>query len=241
MLPILYQNRDLILYSYPLLMGMGWGIAYQIFFSLNHLSRHKSQLIFWGIFIFAWIGAKLFFLYTSGNDSSLISNSNFWMGGGFVFYGGLIGGFVFVMLFTLLDKTLKPIDLWPILPALTLGHATGRIGCFLAGCCYGKPTDAFWGVFMHNHYRHPTQLFEAGGLFLIGLSLLKLRKPKIELTSFYLISYGFLRFGIEALRDDIVRGQWGFFTPSQWISLSLILVGVSLNFLCRNKHLSTPD
>ena len=235
MLPILYQNHDLILYSYPLLMGIGWGIAYQVFFSLITISRYKAQLLFWGAFLFAWIGAKLLFVLTSANDSSLITNSNFWMGGGFVFYGGLIGGFLFVTLFKLADKSFRVSDLWPVLPALTLGHATGRIGCFLAGCCYGKPTESFWGVFMHGHYRHPTQLIEAAGLFCIGLIILKSRRSKFDLLSFYLIGYGVLRYVIELLRDDVIRGNWEGLTPSQWISVFLIFAGILVKTLVKPK------
>lgn len=241
MLPILYQSPELILYSYPLLMGIGWGIAYQVFFSLITLSRLKAQLLFWGIFLSAWIGAKLFFILTSSGDTGLMMNSNFWMGGGFVFYGGLIAGFLFVSLFKWLDKSFTVKDLWPVLPALTLGHAIGRIGCFLAGCCYGKPTESFWGVFMHGHHRHPTQLIEAFGLFIIGLILLKSKRSKIDLLSFYLIGYGVLRYGVELLRDDVIRGIWGAFTPSQWISILLIIAGILVKTQVNPKPWHKPN
>lgn len=237
MLPILYQNHDLILYSYPLLMGIGWGIAYQVFFSLTDLPKFKAQVLFWGIFVAAWIGAKLFFILTSSGDTSLISNTNFWMGGGFVFYGGLLGGFLFVVLLKLIDKSMVIEKLWPILPALTLGHATGRVGCFLAGCCFGKPTDHFWGVFMHGHYRHPTQLIEAFGLFVLGLYLLRSKKARPILLTVYLLGYGVLRFVVELLRDDAIRGSWGVFTPSQWVSVILIVSGIFLIIFNKNNSL----
>lgn len=234
MYPILYQNKDLILYSYPLLMGIGWGVAYQIYFSLIRLSRMKAQILFWGIFLSAWLGAKVLFIITAKESTDLLFNSNFWTGGGFVFYGGLIAGFLFVTLFKFMSH-IEIEDLWPVLPALTFGHAIGRIGCFLAGCCYGKPTESFFGVFMHDHYRYPTQLIESVGLFAIGAVLVKAKKSKRSLLSFYLIAYGILRFVVELLRGDMIRGTWGPFTPSQWISLFLITAGLTVIFSNKNK------
>lgn len=242
MLPILYQSPDLILYSYPLLMGLGWGVAYQIFFSVwdSNVSRLKGQIIFWGIFLAAWIGSKVLFYFTYPKDISL-TEASFWTGGGFVFYGGFIFGLLFLMGFRFVDKKFNINWLWPVLPALSIGHGIGRIGCFLAGCCFGKPTDFFWGVFQHNHYRHPTQLLEAIGLFAIGIFLLKSKSDKRNLVSIYLISYGALRLIIEALRGDVVRGQWGSFTPSQWISLALLVSGTCLIILNKNIRLTKPQ
>jgi phosphatidylglycerol:prolipoprotein diacylglycerol transferase len=239
MLPILYQSPDLILYSYPLLMGLGWGIAYQIFFSEidSSIPRWKAQILFWGIFLAAWVGSKVFFYLTYPKDISLTEVS-FWTGGGFVFYGGFIFGLLFLIAFRMADKNFNIKWLWPVLPALAIGHGIGRIGCLLAGCCFGKPTDFFWGIFLHDHYRHPTQLLEAIGLFVIGIFLLKSKSDKRKLVSIYLVSYGALRLFIEALRGDMVRGMWGMFTPSQWISLALIVSGTCLLILNKNKKLS---
>lgn len=239
MLPILYQSPELILYSYPLLMGLGWGVAYQIFFSEldSSVSRLKGQILFWGIFLSAWIGSKLFFYITYPKDISL-SEISFWTGGGFVFYGGFILGLLFLIGFRAIDKSFSLKTLWPVLPALAIGHGIGRIGCLLAGCCFGKPTDLFWGVFLHDHYRHPTQLIEAIGLLSMGIYLLKSERDKRSLISFYLICYGLLRLLVESLRGDIVRGLWGSLTPSQWISLALIVSGTCLVFLNKNQKLS---
>jgi phosphatidylglycerol:prolipoprotein diacylglycerol transferase len=211
-------------------MGMGWGIAYQIYFSLIKIDRFRAQLLFWGIFFSAWIGAKLFFIFTSG-ESQYLTSPGFWMGGGFVFYGGLIAGLLFVFIFRHFSTKLSLENLWPILPALTIGHAIGRLGCLLAGCCFGRTTDLAWGIFLHGHYRHPTQLIESLGLFLIGGFLLKSKAHKLKLFWIYVISYGFLRMIVESLRGDTIRGQWFWFTPSQWISLVFILVGTG--FLLR--------
>lgn len=227
MFPILYQSPDLILYSYPLLMGIGWGVGYQIFFSLVQISRLKAQALFWGIFLSAWLGAKLLFVLTSG-ETSYLTSASFWTGGGFVFFGGLLAGAAFLGLFKVAYRSLKLEQLWPILPALTIGHAIGRVGCLLAGCCFGKPTNLFWGIYLHDHNRHPTQLLESLGLFILGAYLLKSKKSKTTLVTTYLLAYGSLRFLIEGLRGDAIRGQWGYITPSQAISLTMIILGLAL-------------
>jgi phosphatidylglycerol:prolipoprotein diacylglycerol transferase len=224
MLPILYQSPSLVLYAYPLLMGLGWGVAYQVFFSLteNTLTRKHAQFLYWGIFVAAWIGAKLLFTLTSLN---LLLEPTFWIGGGFVFYGGLLFGLGFIVLFHFFIKKLSPIVLWAIAVATTYGHAIGRVGCLLAGCCYGKETDWWWGIFLHEHNRHPTQGLEALALLGLGAYLQLSKKPKLTLLSFYFVGYGIIRLFIEALRGDMLRGSWGPMTPSQWISLGLILLG----------------
>ncbi len=124
-----------------------------------------------------------------------------------------------------------------MVPALVIGHGIGRIGCFLAGCCFGEETDLWWGVYMHDHYRHPTQLIEASGLLLMGWYFLKAKKTsRINLMGTYLVGYGVLRIIVESLRGDLIRGEWGIMTPSQWISVLLILSGIAL-FTIKNRRL----
>lgn len=232
MLPILFQSNGIIFYSYPLFMGLGWGIGYQILFELlpANFSRIKAQILFWGIFVFSWFGAKTLFLYTIPEQLSfsLFQESSFWLGGGFVFYGGFLGALLYLLLLKLFKFPLTLNIVWSLVPSVTIGHAVGRFGCFLAGCCYGKETDFFWGVYLHGVKRHPTQLLEF--LFLIGLGvfLLKSKRPRIELVSLYLVSYGFIRIFIESLRGDLIRGSWGYLTPSQWISCGLIVAGITV-------------
>lgn len=230
MLPILFQSPDLIIYSYPLLMGLGWGVAYQLFFSRQNLPLVQAQVLFWGLFMSAWVGSKTFFLLTTSaaDQSSLMLNANFWTGGGFVFYGGLIVASVFLIIFRLFCPISQQ-TLWAILPALTLGHAIGRFGCMLAGCCFGSITDWWWGVELHGGHRHPTQMIECLGLIALTYWLLKGANTRLKLAV-YFCGYGTLRFGVEALRGDSIRGQWGLLTPSQWISIVLIILGTGLLF-----------
>ncbi len=241
MLPIIYQGHDLVLYSYPLLMGIGWGVAYQLFFANleNDYPRLKAQILYWGIFLSAWIGAKILFILTVPSTKiDYLNSASFWIGGGFVFYGGFLGALLFLGIYKIFDHRFNLSVLWPMLPALAIGHAIGRIGCFLAGCCFGEPTNSFWGIYLHDHYRHPTQLIESCGLFLIGIYLLKSKASRVHLIGHYLLFYGALRLVVESLRGDIIRGSWGHFSPSQWISILLIISGITLISICKYRPLS---
>lgn len=152
---------------------------------------------------------------------------------GMTFYGGFLGG-IAAMYFQL---TLKSYDTqysvaeWfnlLVLPLISF-HFWGRIGCFFAGCCYGKPTKSFLGMdFPDNfsagifHYGErclPTQLFEAVSLLIIFLIVRKCSKK----FDTYIVLYAFARFIIEFFRGDN-RGYFLYiFSPAQIISIILIL------------------
>ena len=120
---------------------------------------------------------------------------------------------------------------------ILIAHAFGRVGCFFAGCCYGKETDSFLGVKFPNlpNPVHPTQLYEAAFLFLlfaICFILLMKKDFKHNLTV-YLIAYGIFRFFIEYLRADD-RGEFiPGISPSQFWSILMVVIGVGLIFLMR--------
>lgn len=230
MLPILFQNHDLILYSYPLFMGLGWGVGYQLFFKFNDLKLSLAQLLFWGLFCFAWMGAKLLFLLTQNMHDSLplATQLSFWTGGGFVFYGGVLASILFICFLFFFRFPFTQKTFYALVVSLSFGHAIGRIGCFLAGCCFGAESNWWWAVNDHGVHRHPTQILEALGLIILGFSLLKM-KPSLKALQVYLISYSCLRFSLEILRGDQIRGLWYSLTPAQWISLALFIFGVFLN------------
>ena len=115
---------------------------------------------------------------------------------------------------------------------LPLGHAFGRIGCFFAGCCYGKETDFFLGIYYSEAGTvvHPTQLYEAA--FLLTAFIVFFFFIKKYHTESYLISYGIFRILIELLRgDDRGASPFGFLTPSQFMSLVMITGGILIFFL----------
>lgn len=152
--------------------------------------------------------------------------------GGLIFYGGFvlasIAGVVFAKITNL--AILDTADI--IAPFIALGHAIGRLGCFLNGCCFGKPTGSFLGVqFPHTLAKvYPTQLFSFAGLLIIFFFLLffqSRRKFKGEIISLYLILYGIFRFFIEFLRGDLLPVFHGL-TSAQLVSIIFVIVGTIL-------------
>jgi len=229
MFPV-FQVFGLQIYSYPLLMGMAWGIAYQISQYLKfkqQIEFPRFNLFFWGTFISSWVGAKVFFLLTTTIDKSLLlENSNFWLGGGFVFYGGLIfGGLYCLTLIKLLNIQIYKTNIF--LPSLALAHGVGRVGCFLAGCCFGKEAQFFWSIHMHDASRHPVQLFETIGLIFIGVWLWRKVNNNTSILFHYILSYSALRFTLEFLRGDKIRGVY-FNTISTSQIIALLLISISI-------------
>jgi len=177
----------------------------------------------------------------------------FWQPAGMTFAGGFIGGAVLTLIFypILVKKPNRDVAThFDILaPCVALAHAFGRVGCFLGGCCFGKPTDSFLGVVFPEgspafaHYGGfvrvwPTQLFEAFFLLLLFLALFFLvKKYRICI---YLISYGVFRFFLEFLRGDNRGSLVPFLSPSQLLALVILAAGVGSVFLYR-KYSKNPE
>ena len=165
--------------------------------------------------------------------------AGFNLGAGITFLGGLIGGIaVFLTGYAIFRNKLgiRLVDAISLIPcSILIGHSFGRVGCFFAGCCYGKPTDSFLGVIFPGEKVavHPTQLYEATFLLILFAvcSFLLLKFKFRHNMSVYLIGYGIFRFSIEFLRNDD-RGQLvSGITPSQFWSLLMIAAGIGLVFL----------
>jgi len=129
-----------------------------------------------------------------------------------------------------------------------LVHSFGRVGCFLAGCCYGKPTEGILGISFHNEAcyakplgvpLHPTQLYEALFIMTVMFFLLYWRSKKSfpgQLFFFYLLSYAVGRFFIEYLRGDLSRGYIieSYLSNSQLIAF-LIFSSVLILYFTRSR------
>ena len=117
---------------------------------------------------------------------------------------------------------------------MLIGHSLGRVGCFFAGCCYGKETDSCLGVKFPNlpHPVYPTQLYEAAFLLILFAvcSYLLLRRKFRHNMTVYLIGYGIFRFLIEFIRGDDRGKLFGLLSPSQFWSLGMVILGVLLYF-----------
>jgi len=163
--------------------------------------------------------------------------------GGLVFYGGLIGGAVaFIVAARILKMDLlKSAD--TVAPAVALGHGIGRIGCFFAGSCYGKPTDLPWAVVFTDPRSlaqgvlgtpvHPVQIYSSLSLMALAVVLIRIRKVSRfegQVIASYGILYGILRFAMEFLRGD-PRGFLAIsgvtLSTSQVISLVVVPLSVA--------------
>lgn len=237
MRPILFSFFGEAIYSYPLLVGASWGLGYSLAKS-NWIDKvgdeKKFNILFIGAFLSAWLGAKVFFLLFSMPEEQMrfAKEASFWLGGGFVFYGGLIFGLLFMLLAMKL-LSVKAIKLALFIPPLFIGHALGRVGCFLAGCCFGKQCSL---SFIEHH---PVQLYEAGFLVILYFTanFLLNKKKSYELTLLsYLWGYSLVRFFLELFRDDKIRGIHFGLSTSQWTSLILFLFGTIFFILFRRRE-----
>ncbi|MBQ2099795.1 MAG: prolipoprotein diacylglyceryl transferase [Lachnospiraceae bacterium] len=190
------------------------------------------------------LGAKVMFLIVGWKDFikdplSMLGSS------GLVVYGGIIGGILCAILYCKYKK-LSFWDAFDIaLPSVAVAQAFGRIGCFMAGCCYGAKTEAWYGIaFTHSDYAPngvkmiPTQLISSAGMFLIAFLLFWYAyhaKKNGQVGAAYMILYSIGRFSVEFLRGDIARGSVGVLSTSQFISIFIILIGIGL-WILRGKN-----
>ena len=167
--------------------------------------------------------------------------------GGLVFYGGFVAAVLGVIIF-IFKKRLnlgRIADLYA--PVIALGHSIGRIGCFFAGCCYGKVSSSCLGITFSNPYSlaplgirmHPVQLYSSVGNFIIFLFLLQIEKHKHykgQIFLFYIISYAFFRFFIEFFRGD-ERGPMLFgFSVFQMIAVLFLCLGLIVHYKLKNNQ-----
>lgn len=169
--------------------------------------------------------------------------------GGFTWLGGVLISFpISILIFEKYGKftNLRGIQVFEyLMPGLIVAHCFGRIGCFLAGCCFGAPTDSFLGVsypiYSEAFFCYPndeltrslplwpTQLFEAGFELILYIILMLTRRSTKEYgLEIYCFSYGIFRFFLEYLRADDRGSTFTIFSPSQIMSFILIIYGVVL-------------
>jgi len=219
--PILVKIGPLTVHTYGFLMAVG--VACGLWFIYAQAKKAGLDAVrimdaaFYTIIV-SLIGAKLvLFLSNAGYYVSYPRELFSLARSGGVFQGGLAFGLVFALWYFHRKRipTWKTADL--IGPALALGHGFGRIGCFSAGCCYGRACSLPWAVVFNdpyaaqltgvhlNEHMHPVQLYEAVLNFLnFGLLFLILKKKKFDgqVFAFYIINYSVIRFFTEYFRGD---------------------------------------
>jgi phosphatidylglycerol:prolipoprotein diacylglycerol transferase len=220
-------------------LGIVAGMGYLIIEGKKEagLTFDQANALFLFIFFAAVVGGKLF-LFLEDPPGYIQDPARLLTGRGFVFYGSFLLAIPTMWWFFRKHKLpgYRMLDVMAITACFV--HLFGRIGCFLAGCCYGKPTDSVLGVTFTdpacyaeplNTPLYPTQLLEAGYIFLVML-LLFYRKNKRrfygQLFLSYLMLYAAGRFILEFFRGDIGRGYVikNYISHSQFIALCVLAV-----------------
>ncbi len=167
--------------------------------------------------------------------------------GGLVFYGGFICATLTLLIYAKIRKMdiLRLLDI--LAPALAVGHAFGRIGCFMNGCCFGKPSEIFCAIrfpegsapalAFPGQSLHPVQLYEAACNIMLAVILaylLKKLRPG-QIAAVYFFSYGVLRFILECFRGDNRDFVMNVFSPAQFIGILVSTSGIFLFFHLRKR------
>lgn len=237
MSPFLYIfGRAVPLYGLAWIVGIAAAATVALFLC-RRVAIERYDLIYSAVYslIGGMLGSKLLFLALS--LKTIIERHipfEAALRGGFVFYGGLLGGVLGLYIYTRSYRlpTASFFDLYAVV--LPLGHAFGRIGCFLGGCCYGRPYSGIGCVVYHQSLGttpidtplFPIQLVEAALLLILFFVLLSVYLHRARtgfVTTLYLAAYAVLRFTLEWFRGDAERGCFLLLSTSQWISLGLLL------------------
>ena len=248
--PILFEIGSWPVYSYGVLLALAYLAGLQLaVIRARRWGLNATKVMDFGIYLIiaALVGAKLMlvavdFDYFRTQPRELLSLVR----AGGVFYGGLLGALAVGL--WLVRRYGLPVwttaDLFA--PGIALGHVVGRLGCLLAGCCYGQPTDAAWGItFTHPVAAanvgtplglplHPTQLYDAGAELVILAVLLVLERRGRGFPGrtfwLYMLLYSISRYVVEIYRGDPRGMVWGMST-SQFVSI--LIVPLALVMLMR--------
>ena len=245
----------LTLPSYTLMLCLGAAVFLALLlYKGKKEGLDKRELLFVGIFVLGCcvIGAKLLYALVTFLNSTYqvavhfregIAKGFIYLFSGFVYYGGVIGGLIGVRIYCRINASNIDRLFSAGFVGIPLMHAIGRIGCFLAGCCYGIEYEGFGAVTFPSSAanpvevsRFPVQLLSAAVDLIIfaALSVIRRReKTAAALFGSYLLMYGTARLAVEFLRGDILRRVWGGLLTTQY--LSSLAVGAGIWLLVRAK------
>lgn len=250
----LFTIGPLTVYGYGFMIAVGVIAAWIITNrraekqKLDH--EHVFSLVIWCL-LGGMFCAKILFWITEWK--SIVRDPHYILdtiSDGFVVYGGIIGGILAGCLYCYIKKT----DFWKyfdlVMPSVALAQGFGRIGCLLAGCCYGRETNSIFSItfqnsdFAPNHVALiPTQIYSSILDFLhfgILLYIAQHKKKDGQVAACYLIFYSIGRFVLEFFRGDLIRGSVGMLSTSQFISLFILVAGI-LILVIRSKKKTATD
>lgn len=249
--PVLFQIGSVTIYTYGVLAAAGFLVGLWVAYRQAPRAGLNPHGV-WNLGVYGILAAllisKMWLIFSAGDyyiahPGEIFSMATFQSAG--TFYGGILGGILWVVLYTRVQKMPLLAVLDVVAAPIALGHAIGRIGCFVAGCCYGKPTSLPWGVTFTSPVAqaiagtplhvslHPTQLYEAGAEFLNFLLLIWLgarQRFTAQLIGAYFVLYGSERGAIEFFRGDPGRTMMFHDSVSlmQIVSAGLMIGGASL-------------
>ena len=257
MYPILFEVGSVTVYSYGFMIAVGIvaGMSYLVIEGKKEagLTFDQANKLFLYIFFAAVIGGKVF-LFLENPGTYLDDPKRLLTGRGFVFYGSFLLAIPTMWWFFRKNRlnAYRMLDVMAITTCLV--HMFGRVGCFLAGCCYGLPTDSALGVTYTNAECYaeplntplfPTQVFEAFYIFLVMLVLLVLKRRRTfygQLFLCYLILYAIGRSILEIFRGDAARGFVidDYISHSQFIAF-MVLLAVAWVYMRWSKRVIQPS
>jgi len=253
--PILFKIGNVTVYAYGLMIALGFFLGIVLAMREARRSGENPEKIMdlsFYILVAAIVGSRLFYVVTAWDAfaDNPIEIIKLWKGG-LVFYGGFIGAVVTAVVYMRLNR----LPLWKtadiLAPALALGQTLGRLGCFLAGCCYGQPSGRAWAVTFTeqaclaplNIPLHPTQLYSALSNLAIFITLLVFsRRNRVAGRVFwtYVLLYGLTRSIIETLRGDFRGAEvFSLLSISQTLGLTGAFIAVVMLVMLSRKAAHT--
>ena len=239
----LFHIGKFVIHGYGLMIGIGFVLALLVGeYRAKKMGMKEEALIDIAIIagVSGFLGAKLLYIIVSFKD--FIKDPIGVLGSsGFVVYGGLIAGVLCNLIYVKIKKLsfLEYFDL--VMPEIALAQGFGRIGCFLAGCCYGKETDSILAITFHesefapnNVPLIPTEIYSSLLDFVhfgVLLFIAGRKKKDGQVAACYLLFYSIGRFILEFFRGDLIRGSVGVLSTSQFISLFIGVAGILILIL----------
>ncbi|MBP9997153.1 MAG: prolipoprotein diacylglyceryl transferase [Lachnospiraceae bacterium] len=234
----LFSIGPLTVHGYGLMIGIGVVAALLIGDKRANKRGLNGEIIYgmtlWAI-VLGFLAARILFIITEWSDF-IKHPIDYITGNGFVVFGGIIGGALTAWGYCAIKKVSAVTYLDLMTPSVAIAQGFGRLGCLLAGCCYGRETSSPLGiVFTHSDFAPngvrliPTQIIMSVGDFAIGaILLLYASKPrkKGEVSCLYIALYSIGRFFVEFLRNDY-RGSVGILSTSQFIGIIAFAIAVA--------------
>lgn len=249
MYPVLFKIGDLTIYSYGAILAIDLFVSLYLYIKFSKYFKIDSELAF-RIFIINIIllifGGKIGYIFSHLNDyykgnffEFLINLPIDFVYSGLAIQGAII--FSFVSLFFI--SKYYNINLWDLLDSFSLVSLfsifIGRIGCLLAGCCYGKVCGCEYGIYLHGAVRYPTQIMESilslFAFFFVYFYFIHLNKKGIldknkgKITALFFIFYGLIRFFVEFYREGTPILLY--FNMGQFVALFMLVIGLSIFFI----------